>query len=101
MNIGGKNVSFQELAIAIGLLTPLILGILAFIEKFVHRKKEPDTEEKPKVVQGMTVAVENPYADQLIGELRREIAEGDAERQRLAHQNEVLRARLGLGKEEL
>jgi hypothetical protein len=91
--------SLQETAIAIGLLTPLILGILAFIEKFVHRKKEPDPEE-PQVVQGMTVAMENPYADQLISELRREITEADSERQRLSHQNEILRARLGLGKED-
>jgi hypothetical protein len=68
--------SFQETAIAIGLLTPLILGVLAFVEKFIHKKKEPDKEEEPKVVQGMTVPMDtNPYADQLIGELRREIGE--------------------------
>lgn len=73
MTIGGKNLSFQELAIAIGLLTPLILGILAFVEKFIHKKKEPEKEE-PKVVQGMTVPMDtNPYADQLIIELREEI----------------------------
>jgi len=80
--------SFQETAIAIGLLTPLILGVLAFIEKFIHKKKEPDNEEEPKVVQGMTVPMDsNPYVDQLIGELRREIRE-------LTVTNELLNERL-------
>lgn len=74
--------SFQEAAIAIGLLTPLILGVLAFIEKFVHKKKEPEKEE-PKVVQGMTVAVDTTYADELIKELRSERAEDKATIKRL------------------
>jgi hypothetical protein len=65
--------SFQEAAVAIGLLTPLVLGILAFIEKFVHKKKEPEAGQ-PSVVQGMTVAP-NSYADQLIIELQRELRE--------------------------
>jgi len=100
MTNGGRFMSLQEAAIAIGLLTPLILGVLAFIEKFVHRKKEPDTEEQPKVVQGMPVTMENPYADQLIIELRREANEAEQERKRISHENEILRARLGLGKED-
>lgn len=82
---GGKVMNFQEAAIAIGLLTPLILGILAFVEKFIHKPKEPEKEE-PKVVQGMTVPVDN-YADRLIIELTRERDEAE-------EANRVLRAKL-------
>lgn len=67
--------SLQEAAIAIGLLTPLILGVLAFVEKFVHHKKEP--EESTKVPQGMAVNMDNPYADQLIEELRKDKEDSD------------------------
>ena len=64
--------SFAEWAAAVGLLTPLILGVLAFIEKFFNKKKEPEKKE-PEVVQGMAIAT-NTYADQLIAELRADLA---------------------------
>lgn len=89
--------SFQEAAIAIGLLTPLILGILAFAEKFIHKKKEP--EEEPKVVKGMTVSVENPYASQLIDELTKDNRKAEAEIVRLSQKNELLRNELRIYKE--
>lgn len=81
--------SFQEAAIAIGLLTPLILGILAFIEKFIHKPK--DEKEEPKVLQGMSVPVDT-YAERLIVELTREMKETKEE-------NTVLRAKLEAYKE--
>lgn len=85
--------SLQEWAVAMGLLTPLVLGILAFIEKFVHRKKEPDEPALPEVVQGMTVATDS-YADRLILELTRERDEADAAVAKANQENEVLRAQL-------
>lgn len=81
--------SLQEAAIAIGLLTPLILGILAFAEKFIHHKKEP---EESKVPQGMAVNMDNPYADQLIEELRKD---NEASDKRIAD----LQAQLSIYKE--
>lgn len=68
-----KLMSFAEWAAAVGLLTPLILGILAFLEKFINRKKEPEKKEE-EVVQGLAVST-NSYADDLISELRRELKE--------------------------
>lgn len=65
--------SFAEWAAAIGLLTPLLLGVLAFVEKFVNRKKVPEKKE-PEVVQGLPVAT-NSYADQLILNLQEELRE--------------------------
>jgi hypothetical protein len=82
----GRNMSFQEWAVAFGLLTPLVLGILAFIEKFLHKKKEPETEQQPAVVQGMTVAT-NSYVDELIAQLKKDLAEEKQE-------NAILQARL-------
>lgn len=82
----GKDMSFGEIAAAIGLLTPLVLGILAFIEKFVNRKKADPTKDQPEVVQGMTVTTDS-YADQLIRELKKERDEAEAD-------NKVLRAQL-------
>lgn len=90
--------SFSEVAIAIGLLTPLILGILAFVEKLLSRKtKSPDKDEEPKVVQGMPVAVDS-FADQLIAELRRDIAEGEADKVRMQHTIDVLTAQIEIYK---
>lgn len=73
LTLNGDKMSFAEWAAAVGLLTPLILGILAFIEKFVNKKKDVDKKE-PEVVQGMAVST-GSYADLLISELRRELAE--------------------------
>lgn len=89
--------SFQEWAVAVGLLTPLVLGILAFIEKFVHKKGEPEKEE-PAVVQGMTVATDS-YADRLIVELSRERDEAEANLASANQENAVLRAQLDAYKE--
>lgn len=86
--------SFGEIAAAIGLLTPLVLGILAFIEKFVHRKDKEDDSAKgqPEVVQGMTVTTDS-YADQLIRELKKERDEAEADNKVLRAQLEVLQQR--------
>lgn len=89
--------SLQEWAVAIGLLTPLVLGILAFIEKFIHRKGDSD-KEVPEVVQGMTVTTDS-YADRLIIELTRERDEADAAAAKATQDNEVLRAQLNAYKE--
>lgn len=88
--------SLQEAAIAIGLLTPLILGILAFIEKIVHQKKDPVNE--PKVVQGMTVPMDT-YADRLIANLTKESEEDKANAQKLEHENQELLNELKLYRE--
>ena len=92
--------SFQEAAIAIGLLTPLILGVLAFIEKLIHKKNEPEKGE-PTVVQGMPVAMASTFADELIKELRKDAAEAVAVRDRLKIENDLLRVRLGLENDDL
>lgn len=70
--------SLQEWAVAIGLLTPLVLGILAFIEKLANRKKGEGPTDEPAVIQGMTVS-SNSYADDLIIQLKKELAEAEQE----------------------
>lgn len=86
--------NFQETAVAIGLLTPLVLGILAFIEKFVNRGKEVKKDkEDPPVLQGMSVAPDS-YADQLIKELRKERDEAEALVLQRDHEKAILEAQI-------
>lgn len=85
--------SLQEWAVAIGLLTPLILGVLAFIEKFLNRKKgDEPKEDEPEVLKGMTVAPD--YAGDYIKELKADRAAAEAEVHKLKIENDLLRAQL-------
>jgi hypothetical protein len=89
--------SLSEVAVAIGLLTPLVLGILAFIEKFINRKKGNEPVEAPPVVQGMTVATDS-YADRLIRELEADRKKAEADRLQAEQENKILRAQLDVYK---
>jgi len=85
--------TFSEVAVAIGLLTPLVLGILAFVEKFINRKKSSGLDGGPSVVQGMTVATES-YADRLIAELTEDKRNAEAGWTQAKEEIKVLRAQL-------
>jgi hypothetical protein len=93
--------TFQEAAVAIGLLTPLVLGVLAFVEKLVNRNKvEPKKEkEDPPVLQGMSVASDS-YADALIKELRKERDEAEALVVQRDHEKAILQAELDVYKKK-
>lgn len=84
--------SLQEWAVAIGLLTPLILGILAFIEKFMNRKKEEPKDEEPELVKGLTVAPD--YAGDYIRELKKDRDEAEAELAKIRVENDFLKTQL-------
>lgn len=63
--------SLSETAIAVGLLTPLILGLLAFLEKFMNRKvKKEGSDAATSVVQGMPVAFD--YTSEYIEEIKKD-----------------------------
>jgi hypothetical protein len=62
--------SLSEAAIAIGLLTPLILGLLAFLEKLLNRKNKEDKSEETQVVQGMPIAFD--YTSEYIEEIKKD-----------------------------
>lgn len=82
--------SLSEAAVAIGLLTPLILGILAFIEKWVNRKKvEPPKPDEPEVVMGQTVSVD--YAKELIEELKADRKRAEEERDQWKSRYEAMK----------
>lgn len=71
--------SFSEAAVAIGLLTPLILGILAFLEKFLNRKKvEPPKANEAEVSKGLPVGMD--YAGEYIQELKTDRKKAEDER---------------------
>jgi hypothetical protein len=63
--------SFSELAVAFGLLAPLILGIIGLIDKRIPVKNKPPEEKKEQVVMGTPVS--HDYAGELIAELRQDI----------------------------
>lgn len=90
--MNGFKMTLSEVAVAIGLLTPLVLGILAFIEKFVNRKTANEPEAPP-VVQGMTVATDS-YVDRLIHELTEDKRTAEAGWTQAKQENNVLRAQL-------
>lgn len=87
------KMTFSEAAVALGLLTPLVLGILAFIEKFLNRKKDKEPIEAPPVVQGMAVATDS-YADRLIAELTEDKRNAEAGWTQAKNENAILRAQL-------
>lgn len=85
--------SFSEVAVAIGLLTPLVLGILAFIEKWRNaKKKDVEPADGQTIVQGMTVPVD--YAADLITELRRDRTVAERERDEAIKRAERLQIQL-------
>ena len=89
--------SFSEAAVAIGLLTPLILGILAFIEKWANRKKVPEPkEDEPKVVMGQTVGVD--YAKELMEELKKDRDKAEADAREAIKQRDYYKAQLDIYK---
>jgi len=88
--------SFSEAAVAIGLLTPLILGILAFIEKWANRKKVEPKEDEPKVVMGQTVGVD--YAKELMEELKRDRDKAEADAREAIKQRDYYKAQLDIYK---
>jgi hypothetical protein len=79
IDLSRRIMSFSEAAVAIGLLTPLILGILAFIEKFINRKKvEPPRKDEPEVSKGMPVGLD--FASEYIEEIKADRAKAEKER---------------------
>lgn len=87
------KMTLSDWAVAMGLLTPLVLGILAFVEKFINRKKNAEPLETPQVIQGMTVTTDS-YADRLINELTEDKRNAEAGWTQAKHDNEILRAQL-------
>ena len=85
--------SFLELATAIGLLAPLVLGVLAFIEKWHSRKKEDKPEEPVgPVVKGMAVGVD--FAAQLVAELQKDVMQAEVRAAAAEQRERELRAKL-------
>jgi hypothetical protein len=67
------NLSLSEIAVAIGLLTPLVLGVLAFVDKRLPGHKTTKAEKREdanedSVLQGLPVKVD--FAAELVKELR-------------------------------
>ncbi len=84
--------NFQELAVALGLLTPLILGIIASVEKFANRKNPEDDETEQEIVQGMPVAVD--YVAELIAEYKADKTKAERERDEALMELRMVKAQL-------
>jgi type II secretory pathway component GspD/PulD (secretin) len=90
--------NFGEVAAALGLLTPLVLGILAFYKDLKKRDEEKTAPPaKQEIVQGMPVNVD--YVAELIQTLKKQVEEAEAEKETALRENEVLRAQVATYKD--
>lgn len=82
--------SFGEVAAALGLLTPLVLGVLAFYKDLKKKDKAPAEPASHDVVQGMTVNMD--YAAELMRELKKRAEDAESERDTALAEVAALRA---------
>jgi hypothetical protein len=88
---GRVVMSSTEWFVSIGLITPLVLGILAFIEKWAERRrKRGEPKEEQPIVQGMTVSVD--YAAELVTQLKADLVETQKERDKALAEIEAYKA---------
>ncbi len=90
-------VNWSDFGIVVVALTPLVLGILAFIEKAFDRKKknkEDPPEQKSGIVQGMTISSETAFARELVAEIKADRQEALDKANRLEIENQMLREQL-------
>lgn len=82
---------WEKAGVFISLVTPLFLGVGAWIVGAIAKKKEKKEAPKPEVVQGLPVDYETDY----INLLKRNLRDAKQEIAELKQENKILRNRNG------